>query len=98
MTETGFGSETEYTQHSALSTQHSLNIGLVSPYDYASQGGVTEHIRHLSIELKALGHRTKILAPFSVERADLPPDVYALGAVTPIPPNGPIPRIPLPPA
>ncbi|MFL5733820.1 MAG: glycosyltransferase family 4 protein [Chloroflexia bacterium] len=74
-----------------------LNIGLVSPYDYSSQGGVTEHIRHLSIELKALGHRTKILAPFSSERAELPQDVYALGAVTPVPANGSIARISLSP-
>jgi phosphatidyl-myo-inositol alpha-mannosyltransferase len=74
-----------------------LNIGLVSPYDYATSGGVTEHIRHLSLELKALGQRTKILAPFSVERADLPEDVYALGAVTPVPANGSIARISLSP-
>src|SRR5438067_4294859 len=98
--EDGLGRRSESArdpQSSVLSPQHSLNIGLVSPYDYASQGGVTEHIRHLSIELKALGHRTKILAPFSVERADLPEDVYALGAVTPIPANGSIARISLSP-
>lgn len=75
----------------------SLNIGLVSPYDYASQGGVTEHIKHLSQELRAGGHRVKILAPFSTELADLPDDVYALGAVTPIPANGSIARISLSP-
>jgi phosphatidylinositol alpha-mannosyltransferase len=75
----------------------SLNIGLVSPYDYSSQGGVTEHIKHLSAELKGMGHRTKILAPFSSERAELPEDVYALGAVTPIPANGSIARISLSP-
>ncbi len=74
-----------------------MNIALVSPYDYASQGGVTDHIRHLSAELKALGHRTKILAPFSTDRAELPEDVYALGAVTPIPANGSIARISLSP-
>lgn len=74
-----------------------LNIGLVSPYDYASQGGVTEHIKHLSAELKAAGHRTRILAPFSTERAELPEDVYALGAVTPVPANGSIARISLSP-
>lgn len=76
-------------------TGESLNIALVSPYDYASQGGVTEHIRHLSAALSDLGHSTKILAPFSTEIADQPDDVYALGAVTPIPANGSIARISL---
>ena len=80
----------------ALADQ-ALNIGLVSPYDYATQGGVTEHIRHLSRELRALGHRTRILAPFSTELADLPDDVYALGAVTPVPANGSVARISLSP-
>ncbi|MDQ6693818.1 MAG: glycosyltransferase family 4 protein [Chloroflexota bacterium] len=73
----------------------SLNIGLVSPYDYATQGGVTEHIRHLSRELRVQGHQTKILAPFSTENAELPDDVYALGAVTPVPANGSVARISL---
>jgi phosphatidylinositol alpha-mannosyltransferase len=74
-----------------------MNIGLVSPYDYASQGGVTEHIRHLSRELRSRGHRVRILAPFSHELAELPDDVYALGAVTPIPANGSVARISLSP-
>src|SRR5690348_11499896 len=74
-----------------------LSIGLVSPYDYASQGGVTEHIKHLSQELRASGHTVKILAPFSTERAELPNDVYALGAVTQVPANGSIARISLSP-
>ena len=72
-----------------------LNVALVSPYDYASQGGVNEHIRHLSHELRELGHRTKILAPFSTELADQPEEVYALGAVTPVPANGSVARISL---
>ena len=75
----------------------SLNIALVSPYDYASQGGVTEHIRHLSQGLRAQGHRTKILAPFSSALSEMPEDVYALGAVTQIPANGSIARISLSP-
>lgn len=77
--------------------EQGLNIALVSPYDYASQGGVNEHIRHLSQELRAQGHRTKILAPFSTDLADQPEDVYALGAVTPVPANGSIARISLSP-
>src|SRR5687768_7481878 len=70
-----------------------LNIGLVSPYDYSSQGGVTEHLKHLSHELQSLGHVTKILAPFSSERDEMPENVYPLGAVTPIPANGSVARI-----
>src|SRR5947209_8388844 len=81
----------------AISTAKPLSIGLVSPYDYASQGGVTEHIKHLSEEMRAFGHKVKILAPFSTDRADLPDDVYALGAVTPVPANGSIARISLSP-
>ncbi|HUP27351.1 MAG TPA: glycosyltransferase family 4 protein [Chloroflexia bacterium] len=72
-----------------------LNIGLVSPYDYASQGGVTEHIKHLSKELRVQGHRVKVLAPFSTEHADVPADVYGLGAVTHVPANGSVARISL---
>lgn len=75
----------------------SLNIGLVSPYDYANQGGVTEHIRQLSRELEKAGHSTRILAPFSPDTADIPDHVYALGAVTPVPANGSVARISLSP-
>jgi phosphatidylinositol alpha-mannosyltransferase len=74
-----------------------MNIGLVSPYDYATQGGVTEHIKHLSAELRAQGHTVKILAPFSPDKGDIPPDVYALGAVTQVPANGSVARISLSP-
>jgi phosphatidylinositol alpha-mannosyltransferase len=74
-----------------------LNIGIVSPYDYASQGGVTEHIKHLSKELRALGHSTKIIAPYSGDRGQMPDEVYPLGAVTPIPANGSVARISLSP-
>lgn len=74
-----------------------LNIGLVSPYDYATQGGVTEHIKNLSKELLAQGHTVKILAPFSPDKGVTPDNVYALGAVTPIPANGSVARISLSP-
>jgi len=74
-----------------------MNIGLVSPYDYATQGGVTEHIKHLAVELRAHGNTVKILAPFSPERGDMPDDVYALGAVTQVPANGSMARISLSP-
>ena len=74
-----------------------MNIGLVSPYDYATQGGVTEHITHLSRELRSAGHTVKILAPYSSEGGDIPDHVYPLGAVTPVPANGSVARISLSP-
>ncbi|HST04320.1 MAG TPA: glycosyltransferase family 4 protein [Chloroflexia bacterium] len=74
-----------------------MNIGLVSPYDFATQGGVTEHITHLAKQLRAAGHTVKILAPYSTDKGDVPDDVYALGAVTPVPANGSVARISLSP-
>src|SRR3954447_18848444 len=74
-----------------------MHIGLVSPYDYATQGGVNEHIKGLSRALREMGHTTKVLAPFSTDNADVPEDVYALGSVTPIPGNGSVARISLSP-
>src|SRR5215218_8305537 len=74
-----------------------MNIGLVSPYDYATQGGVTEHIKGLSAALRAQGHTTKILAPYASTEANTPDDVYPLGSVTPIPANGSVARISLSP-
>jgi phosphatidylinositol alpha-mannosyltransferase len=47
--------------------------------------------------LREQGHTTKILAPFSTDKAEVPEDVYALGSVTPIPGNGSIARISLSP-
>src|SRR5436190_7255013 len=78
-------------------TNDRLNIALVSPYDYSNQGGVTEHIRHLSRELEAMGHRTRILAPYALDKEEMPEEVYPLGQVTPIPANGSIARISLSP-
>jgi phosphatidylinositol alpha-mannosyltransferase len=74
-----------------------MHIGLVSPYDYATPGGVNEHIKGLSHALRAQGHTTKILAPNSADTYNIPDDVYALGSVTPIPANGSIARISLSP-
>jgi phosphatidylinositol alpha-mannosyltransferase len=78
-------------------TINQMHIGLVSPYDYATQGGVNEHIKGLSNALRALGHTTKILAPYSTDKSNVPDDVYALGSVTPVPANGSIARISLSP-
>ncbi|MHB8508171.1 MAG: glycosyltransferase family 4 protein [Candidatus Dormibacteria bacterium] len=78
-----------------------MKIGIVSPYDFAHPGGVTEHIRHLGSELRNRGAQIKFLVPVSGE---LPEDVrdefdesefYRIGRPFPIPANGSIARITL---
>jgi phosphatidylinositol alpha-mannosyltransferase len=58
---------------------------------------VTEHIKHLASQLRAQGNTVKILAPVSTDKGEIPDDVYALGAVTPVPANGSVARISLSP-
>ena len=46
-----------------------MRIGLVSPYDFASPGGVNDHVRNLAVRLQKQNHETRIFAPSS--RADV---------------------------
>ena len=46
-----------------------MKVGLVSPYDFATAGGVNDHVRHLAVQLQNLGHETRIFGPSS--RADV---------------------------
>ena len=60
-----------------------MKVGLVSPYDFASPGGVTDHVRHLAAQLRDQGQEVRIFAPSS--RADIDfdtPEFYRIG--TPI--------------
>jgi phosphatidyl-myo-inositol alpha-mannosyltransferase len=74
-----------------------VKIGLVSPYDYAYPGGVTEHVGHLAAEFTRRGHEVQILAPYS--RRELPegdgPRVHGIGRAVPVPANGSVARISL---
>ncbi|HEV3232832.1 MAG TPA: glycosyltransferase family 4 protein [Candidatus Dormibacteraeota bacterium] len=78
-----------------------MKIALVSPYDFAHPGGVTEHIRHLAVELRRRGATVKVLAPSAGDMppdlcADIPPeDFFPIGRPIPIPANGSIARITL---
>src|SRR6267143_1402175 len=73
-----------------------MRVGLVSPYDFASPGGVNDHVRHLAVRLQQLGHETRIFAPSS--RADVDFDsarFYRIGTPIAIPVNESVARITL---
>jgi phosphatidylinositol alpha-mannosyltransferase len=73
-----------------------MKVGLVSPYDFASPGGVNDHVRHLAVRLQQLGHETRIFAPSS--RADVNFDsarFYRIGTPIAIPVNDSVARITL---
>ena len=75
-----------------------MKICLVSPYDFAREGGVNQHIIALAEEFRAQGHIVKIMAPSSVdedEAFEADPDVYRVGNVVPIKANGSVARITL---
>jgi phosphatidyl-myo-inositol alpha-mannosyltransferase len=73
-----------------------VKVGLVSPYDFATAGGVNDHVRHLAVQLDKLGHETRIFGPSSkadvgVERARF----YRIGTPIAIPANDSVARITL---
>ncbi|MFZ0216277.1 MAG: glycosyltransferase family 4 protein [Candidatus Dormiibacterota bacterium] len=69
-----------------------MRVGLVSPYDYATPGGVNEHMKHLAGQLRALGHQVSELAPAS-RRHDESAHFYRIGGVVPVPANDSVARI-----
>ena len=71
-----------------------MKVGLVSPYDWAHPGGVSEHIRHLARQLRTLGHEVRVLAPASRRDID-EPGFYRIGGVVPIRVNESVARITL---
>lgn len=48
-----------------MSGDRLLRIGLISPYDFASPGGVQSHIRELASQFRDWGHRVRIIGPCS---------------------------------
>ncbi len=73
-----------------------MKVGLVSPYDFASPGGVTDHVRYLSKELQNLGHEAQIFAPSSRDHADSEGAVlHRIGTPIAIPVNDSVARITL---
>ncbi len=71
-----------------------MKIAMISAYDYAHPGGVTEHVRHLAAELRRRGHDTTVFAPCSDrEYAETHADFVRVGRPFPIPMHGSVARI-----
>jgi phosphatidylinositol alpha-mannosyltransferase len=65
-----------------------VKIALVSPYDMAHHGGVSEHILHLRDEFTDLGHHVTLIAPRARKGGlESGPGYYGIGRVIPIPGN-----------
>jgi phosphatidyl-myo-inositol alpha-mannosyltransferase len=78
-----------------------VKLALVSPYDFAYPGGVTEHVANLAEQFIARGHEVHIVAPSSDDDAEpiasIDAPIHRIGRVVSIPTNGSVARITLSP-
>jgi phosphatidylinositol alpha-mannosyltransferase len=76
-----------------------MRLALVSPYDFAYPGGVTEHVANLADQFLARGHEVHIVAPSSDDEsepiASVDAPVHRIGRVVAVPANGSVARITL---
>jgi phosphatidylinositol alpha-mannosyltransferase len=76
-----------------------VKLALVSPYDFAYPGGVTEHVANLAEQFRASDHEVHIIAPSSDDESEPTATgdamVHRIGRVVSIPANGSVARITL---
>jgi phosphatidylinositol alpha-mannosyltransferase len=71
-----------------------MKIALASPYDFATPGGVNQHIGHLKTEFQRSGHDVVVITALSESPTDVKtPDFHGFGGIVPISANGSVARI-----
>ena len=70
-----------------------MKIALVSPYDFAYPGGVTNHISSLEHYLTKMGHKVKVIAPASKAVSTFGDRFIPVGKPRPVPSSGSIARV-----
>ena len=74
-----------------------MKVGLVSPYVYPLPGGVTEHVRHLYVNLRKRGHDVRIITSSHGLQRSSEGDVIRIGKGFSMPANGSVGTITLSP-
>lgn len=87
------------TAFGSAAQKRPLKLALVSPYDFAYPGGVTEHVVNLARQFEQQDHQVDIVVPSSDDetepRIGEQVRVHRIGRVVSIPANGSVARITL---